>query len=213
MSREERTGNRRKTRKSNFRKFDLGNYLIVTDALKTEENYLNGFIRSLPESFQQRINLKIVHCRTHELVERCLEIAAAEPQYSENWIVFDRDRVVGFDSLISSMEKKGIHAGWSNPCIEIWFFSYFTDIPGIYDSVECCKRFSALFYKKTGRKYDKAEWQIHELLSEYGNEEQALRRAKLKEKEHNRDGNNIPSKMCPCTVLYKLIEEIRSRII
>ena len=100
MSREERTGNRRKTRKSNFRKFDLGNYLIVTDALKTEENYLNGFIRSLPESFQQRINLKIVHCRTHELVERCLEIAAAEPQYSENWIVFDRDRVVGFDSLI-----------------------------------------------------------------------------------------------------------------
>ena len=41
-----------------------------------------------------------VLCRPHELVERCLEIAAAEPQYSENWIVFDRDRVVGFDSLI-----------------------------------------------------------------------------------------------------------------
>jgi len=51
--------------------------------------------------------------------------------------------------------------GWSNPCIEIWFFAYFGDMPSIKESFVCCDKFKIKYEKVTGQKYDKADENIY----------------------------------------------------
>lgn len=66
-----------------------------------------------------------------------------------------------------------IHAGWSNPCIEIWFDAYFGKMHNYQDSVACCQGFAETFEIKTGQKYKKADTQIYTILNQWGNEVEA----------------------------------------
>lgn len=87
------------------------------------------------------------------------------PQYGEIWIVFDRDEVKDFDRIIISAEKHDIHVGWTNPCIEEWFFAYFGKMPVCSGSVNCCSEFEKGYQKKTNCKYSKNDKSIYEKLS------------------------------------------------
>ena len=133
------------------------------------------------------------------------------PQYSEIWIVFDRDRVKGFDDMISEAVSKGIHVGWSNPCIEIWFHAYFGSMPPFQTSVVCCKGFEESFEKRSGQKYRKDDKAIYRKLIAIGNEDTAISLAARRLNEHKRDGKEKPSEMCPCTTVYSLVQEIKQK--
>ncbi|MCD7868757.1 MAG: RloB family protein [Clostridiales bacterium] len=74
----------------------------------------------------------------------------------ECWIIFDRDEVVNFNKIIADAKTQGVNAGWSNPCIEIWFDAYFGRMHNYQDSVQCCRGFAATYEKKTGNEYRKA---------------------------------------------------------
>ena len=211
MARADRNGNRKSRDSFKKRVPDLGYYFVVTDTNETEENYMYGLRDSLPKEYQGRIVIKVSKAKTDELVGACKEQAALEPQYGEPWIVFDRDRVVRFDEIIKQARREGVHVGWSNPCIEIWFDAYFGKMHAYQDSVTCCREFGATFEKKTGQEYQKANRQIYDLLNRYGDESGAIQIAENRFQQFRRDGFCKPSEMCPCTTVQHLVDEIKKK--
>lgn len=211
MGKDERRGNRKSRDSFKGRVPDLGYYIIFTDTDATEENYIKGFYDSLPKEIRDHIVLNVFKAKTKELVNRCAEQAALSPQYREPWIAFDRDKVVDFDGIIRRAEEKGIKAGWSNPCIEVWFEAYFGHMHDYPDSKTCCSRFGESFKSKTGKEYDKSEIQIYELLSKYGDEKRAIEVAEKRMQNHQKGEKKLPSEMCPGTTLHYLIGEIREK--
>ena len=211
MARENRNGHRRERTQNLQRTPDLGYYLIFTDTENTEENYFWGLKESLPEKLRNRLVLKVFRAKTEKLVDECLKQISLCPQYAESWIVFDRDFVPNFDRIIANAEKHGIHVGWSNPCIEIWFFAYYGSMPGIWESTVCCQRFGEMLQRKTGREYKKSEREIYAILSRTGDEEAAIATAEQRLRSHKEDGPKKPSEMCPCTSIHLLVSEIKNK--
>lgn len=205
---------KRKTREqlSKRRIPELGYYFIVTDTKETEQNYMNGLRDSIPKELQGKLVIKVCKAKTIELVDEALSMASLQPQYGEPWIVFDRDQVKGFDQIISLAKENGINVGWSNPCIEIWFSTYFGAMPTYQDSVSCCCGFEDTYQQITGQEYRKSDPAIYSKLCCFGNEKQAFTIAELKFEEHLRNGTAKPSDMCPATTVHSLVEEIKNKI-
>ena len=212
MARSDRTGKRKPREAFRTRVPDLGYYFIVTDTDETEKNYLYGLRDSLPKEFQGRIVIKVSKAKTNDLVKACKELAALEPQYGKPWIVFDRDEVVKFDEIIEEAHNEGISTGWSNPCLEIWFDAYFGRMHSYNGSVTCCKKFAETFEQRTGQEYHKDIEQIYTVLNQFGDETRAIQIADNRLQGHIRNGVDTPSKMCPCTTLHKLVEEIKNKV-
>ena len=212
MARKDRTGNRKTREQRAVRRIpEMGYYLVVTDTEATERCFFNGLHDSLPEDVKKKLVIKVVETKTQNMIEKCLEMTAYEAQYRIPWIVFDRDRVVRFDEIIKQARREGVHVGWSNPCIEIWFDAYFGKMHSYQDSVTCCREFGATFEKKTGQEYQKANRQIYDLLNRYGDESEAIRIAENRFQQYRRDGFCKPSEMCPCTTVQHLVDEIKKK--
>lgn len=211
MAREDRKGKRKMREAATRRVPDLGYYIVVTDAKKTEENYLYGLRDSLPRELQGRMVIKVLRTKTDELVDSCKRQASLEPQYGEPWIVFDRDRVTRFDEIIPRARKEGIRVGWSNPCIEIWFDAYFGQMHGYQESKQCWNRFAETYERITGLEYDKSDEHIYEILNRFGDEENAISVAEKRLRAHIESGIKKPSDMVPATTLHHLVYEIRKK--
>jgi len=203
---------RRKTR-NQFpkRNPELGYYLIFTDTAETEKNYFNGLKASLPPSVQDKIVVKVIKSKTKNLVEDALNYASKHAQYCEVWIVFDRDKVTNFDEIISQAEKHDVKTGWSNPCIEIWFYAYFGEMPSVQSSVTCCKKFGEIFERTTKQEYKKSDDRLYNKLTKYGDEKTAIKRAEQKFRQQTEDKAGSPSDMYSCTTVYKLVSEIADK--
>ena len=212
MARKDRTGNRKtRDQRKKLRTKDLGYYLIVTDTEGTERCYFEGLHRSLPDEIKNRLVIKVIETKTAKLIDTCLEYAGQEAQYRMPWIVFDRDQVNGFDSIISRAVKLGIGVAWSNPCFEIWMFAYYGTMPAIYESWKCCEKFADMYHKRTGQKYDKADESLYRRIADTGDETKAMAVANRKFDQCVRNGYLVPSEMCPCTTVHRLIGEIRGK--
>ena len=211
MAKTDRTGNRKKRESATRREPDLGYYIVMTDAKKTERNYLYGLRDSLPNELQGRIVIKVSTAETDELVETCKNQSSLEPQYGEPWIVFDRDRVIRFDEIVQSAYKENIRVGWSNPCIEIWFDAYFGQMHGYQDSTQCTHRFAETYERRTGIEYSKADEHIFNILNRYGNEDNAINVAERRLQAHIKSGVVKPSEMVPATTLHHLVDEIKHK--
>ena len=211
MSKDGRRGARRDRKQRSFKRTpELGYYIVLTDAKETEVNYLNGLRDSIPPRLKNRLVIKVVTVSTSDMLEKCLEIAAVEPQYRVPWIVFDRDQVRDFNQIVSDADRKSINVGWSNPCLEIWFHAYFANMPMSSTSGKCIDAFSAEFKKHTGQEYIKNDKDIYRKLCESGDENAAINTAKSRHKQVNK--STKPSDMLSVTTLYTLIEEIRRKI-
>lgn len=130
----DRSGNRKSRGMRPHRRPNLGYYFVVTDTKETEKNYLEGLRNSIPKDVRDKLVMKVSRAKTSDLVDETLNLLSMHPQYGEPWIVFDRDRVKNFDSIIHDAKVNGIKVGWSNPCIEIWFHAYFGKMPMCSDS-------------------------------------------------------------------------------
>lgn len=190
----------------------LGYYYIVTDTKETEKNYLMGFKENIPKNLQDMIVIKVKKSKLQNLVEQAVQGAALHAQYSEPWIVFDRDQVKNFDEMIHEAKLKGIAVAWSNPCIEVWLGAYFEAMKITKDSISCCKSFAAIFRAYTGQLYDKADKRLYEKLCTYGDEKRALDRAYKKMKDHKNNCKEKFSDMNPGTTMHLLIEDILGKI-
>lgn len=213
MARNDRTGNR-KTREQREKKRlpEMGYYLVVTDTEATERCFFNGLHDSLPDLVKQKLVIKVVETKTQNLIQKCREMTAYEAQHRIPWIVFDRDQVPNFDEIIKEASGSDIHVGWSNPCFEIWMFTYFGSMPAINESWTCCSKFGELYEKRTGQKYSKAASDMYQRLTENGDESAAITLAQRKYDQCIRNGYNIPSQMCPCTTVHELVKEIQTKV-
>ena len=213
MARQERNGDRKpRAKKVPSRQLQLGYYLIVTDTEATEKIYFEGLKNSLPDETKGKIEINVVKTPTEKMITKCLDAFSGDVKYRIPWIVFDRDRVRNFDSIICAAEANGIKVGWSNPCFEIWEFAYFNRIPSIVESTICCSRFAELYKKKTGQEYDKADKDLYKHLQNAGNEMEAIRRMENRHKQYNSNRITKPSDMVPCSTVYKLVKEIRQKV-
>ncbi|MGI6691238.1 MAG: RloB family protein [Christensenellales bacterium] len=205
---------KRKTREQIARRRapQLGHYLVVTDAKATEKNYLQGLKQALPVELREKLVLQVSTVKTIELVDEAIKKASLLPQYAELWMVFDRDQVPSFNEIIATAGLEGIQVGWSNPCIELWFSAYFGELLTSMDSVTCCNKFSALFKQKTGQEYKKSDSNIYLKLRRSGDEARAIRRARRKLAQYQRDGITVPSDMHACTTLHELVDKIRTKV-
>lgn len=212
MGRAKRSG-RRKSREelSKGRVPQLGYYYIMTDTDQTEKNYLEGLRDAIPDELKRKIVIKVAKARTRDLVKKCKEEVSLYRQYSEPWIVFDRDQVKNFNEMIKEAEQNGIHAAWSNPCFEIWMYAYFGRMPEAADSIACCKQFAIEYEKRTGQKYDKAEKDLYRKLCRFGDEKQAIVLAEQKRIQCRKKGNSVPTEMVPCTTMDLLVKEIANK--
>ncbi len=192
MAKKDRTGKRKRRPRHPSRNLELGYYILVTDAKETEKNYFEGFRDSLPSHARGKLVIKvIVDTDIKDIVERCEEAYLEHPQCGIPWLIIDRDKVVGFDALVTKAEKRGISVGWSNPCIETWFHCYFEN-PIICDnSTTCIGKFKTIFHRKTGNTYEKASSDIYRHLSHYGDEKAAVSRAEQRLTSSISDGQKI----------------------
>ena len=213
MGSKERKGTRRdRSKKLSTRVPTLGYYLIVTDTQETERNYFEGLRETIPEHLKDRLIIKVERARTVDLVQKCRELISKEPQYRIPWIILDRDQIACFDEIILAAEKNDINVGWSNPCIEIWFYSYFDIPPTCIASTVCCDKFKNRFRAITASVYEKSDAEIYNKLSQFGDEKTAIKIAKQNHKAKLNDGILKPSKMVSTTTLYQLVGEIREKI-
>lgn len=213
MAKKDRTGNRKtREQRTKFKIPELGYYLIVTDTEATERCFFTGLHKELPEDVRNKLVIKVVETKTRAMIDKCLELTAYDAQYRIPWIVFDRDQIQGFDDIITEAESKGIQVGWSNPCFEIWMYTYFGSMPAIQDSWKCCSEFGRVYENKTGQKYSKADEQMYEKLCKVGDEEKALQIAQQKLEQCKREGKSKPSEMCPCTTVHGLVGEIKNKV-
>jgi len=213
MARKDRTGNRKTREERMGRRIpEMGYYLVITDTEATERNFFTGLRDSLPKEIQNKLVIKIIETKTQNMIQKCLDLTAYNVQYRIPWIVFDRDQVANFDEIISEAKSVGIQVGWSNPCFEIWMYTYFGSMPNVQESWTCCDRFANLYEKRTGHEYSKADSELYRRLSQNGDEEKAIRIAQRKYDQFEKNGCIRPSQMCPCTTVHDLVGEIRSKI-
>lgn len=187
----------------------LGRYVIVTDTDETEKNYFEGLKDHLPEPSRNRLEIIVRKCTTQELVKKACEEVLRSPKYAQIVIVFDRDEVRNFDAIIHDAENHDFTVGWSNPCFEIWMHAYFGEMPPSDVSKTCIAKFSRSFMERSGGEYAKNDKRIYEKLIRYGDEETAIKIAKNRYQSYK--GTAKPSEMNPCTAVWQVVEEIRTK--
>ncbi len=209
MSKSKRKGNIDKRYKRKPVTYKLGHYLIVLDSEKTEKIYIEGLKDSLPEDFRKNIKIDIIQTRTKDMIKECEKKRNDNPNVSDVWIVFDRDEVPKFDSIIMEAINSGINVAWSNPCFEIWLHSYFGKLPSSNNSNQCIRKFKEIYKKHTGLLYAKNNSDLYKKLSDFGDEKKAIAIHKNKYKNYNDDGIVMPSKMSICSTMYLLVESLK----
>ena len=210
---QQRAGKRRdRNAKYATREPVLAYYLIVTDTKETEKNYFEGLRDSIPPELRRRIVVHVETAKTtYSLVERTQELCSSQAQQRIPWVVFDRDQVKDFDGIIQEAESKDIHAGWSNPCFEIWMMAYFGTMPAIPNSWTCIERFKDRFQRITGQEYEKNESAIFRKLNEHGSFETAYRLAEQNLSRAIKDERK-PSEAFPACTVHYLVKEITDRV-
>jgi hypothetical protein len=187
----------------------LGFYLIVTDTDETEKHYFEGLKNSISKELKNKIIIKVEKAKTtYKMIEKTRELCGEQAQQRIPWIVYDREMVKDFDGIIREAERNGINAGWSNPCIEIWLYAYFGEMPNIPDSVNCNYRFEQKYKQMTGQSYSKNDADIYKKLIQYGDEDAAIKLAERK-LEQARSNHDNPSDCYPACTIHELVKEIR----
>lgn len=180
-------------------------FIIVTDGEKTEFNYLNGLKRA--SSSNNVIKIYLAH--TYELINKILDESSRSKHPAEPWIVFDRDEVKDLDKIVARAKAKDINVALSSPCVEAWFLAYFCSLKNFNSSKDCIEEFERIFFKVTGKSYQKNDKDIYELLNAHGDENKAIERCNRKIKELEENFGNPYLQDCSYSHLGLLIKEIK----
>lgn len=210
-----RTQEKRKKNTLNKRKY----YLIVCEGEATEPNYFEGLKQDLPKGVLTAYQIDIAGTgrNTQSLVDEAIRLQqvyekAFTRPLDRLWVVFDRDSFTAedFNGAITRCNNGNIGCAWSNEAFELWYLLHFQ----YYENA-----MSRRLYKDTienhlkpalGNKfrYEKNSQQMYDLLKRYGSLENAIRNAKRLADRF--EGRQDYANQNPCTMVYKLIEELFS---
>ncbi|MEZ4826074.1 MAG: RloB family protein [Bacteroidia bacterium] len=200
-------------------------YLVVCEDEKTEPFYFDSFKNAFPEEVfylrcigTGRDALGVVESAIAECQKLTLE---SKKEVDFVWAVFDKDdldlnesRRERFNKAFQIAKKNNIHVAMSNEAFELWLLLHLTNI----DSRNPIPRSDLyLQLEEQIRKhemdmafsYKHGDDTVIRKVSQYGNEQLAIQRAKtLEEKFTDKD----PILANPSTLVYKLVVELRAFI-
>jgi len=198
-----------KRRKENTRTVNI-RILIVCEGQKTEPNY---FKSKAKDKYSDVIDVDVEGegRGTVSLVNKTIEIRdKSDKDYDRVWAVFDKDSFLDFNDAIKLAEKNDILCAWSNESFELWYclhFCYLDTGVSRHQYIEILENEIKKITNDKKYKYRKNDVEMYSRLKELGNEKQAIESAKKLKKIHtskNYDKHN------PCTMVYKLVEELNN---
>lgn len=196
---------------------------IYCEGAKTEPQYLNGFVDSLPDS-RYRFVVEVAPTRKNTPVQLVDEAVAHKKssKYVEGdllWVVYDREGTAKYSNELHSKaynkaKQNGIGVAISNVCFEFWLLLHLIDTTAPHASYdELCKssNFKKLYKEATGHEYEKAGVKIFQSLKDRLPD--ARKRAiKIIESsfEQAEEGKFLPFHLNPYTNIHELLAEIET---
>ena len=190
---------------------DMPPYMyIVSEGTKTEPNYIKGIANAINTKYydmssDKRIEVEGTGRNTKSLLKYARkQVERVFPQAVEVWLLYDKDDfpLDDFDNTQYSAQDREddrqYKVAWSNECIELWFLLHFQELTVNVGR----ERYQELLRGYCN--YEKKMENIYEILKD--KTDIALKRAKRQYEEY---GDIAPSKMCPATRIYQLIEELK----
>ena len=193
--------------------------LIVCEGTKTEPNYFRQFRIGENSHFVYDIECYGGGCDTIRVVDIAIEKKCAADKttpYDSVWAVFDRDSFPKehFNNAIKKAKAHGIEVAWSNEAFELWYLYHFsfrinaTKRDEYASIISNAVNNSGKWVGSKPYKYAKNEPNNYTNMTQYGNLEQAIERARQQhesfEGEQYADHN-------PCTLVYKLVLQLMNR--
>ncbi len=184
------------------------NYLIVCEGEKTEPNYFKALVKGR-NSQVLTATIEGEGANTRSLIDIAIRRRDLSPiHFDVTWAVFDKDDFDDFNEAIEYAKANRINPAWSNEAFELWYYLHFQFLDtqvGRHQYIEMLTReirkVCPLF------EYKKNDEGMYQLLSEIGNQEQAIKSAKALESRYN-DTDYAAHK--PSTTVYRLVEELNN---
>ena len=191
--------------------------LIVAEGEKTEPKYFEHFAIQNNDYFVYNIECEGTGENTKSVVKRAIELRnASSTPYDSVWAVFDR---VSFPSnnLNSAIEKasaNGINVAWSNEAFELWYLYHFQNRVTAMSrddyqaAISKAVNSTGKWKDKAPYKYKKNDEHNFEIMTKYGDMEQAIRNA---QQQHKFFTDARYATHNPCTTVYKLVLQLLNR--
>jgi hypothetical protein len=166
---------------------ELRTIVVFTEGKNSEPDYING-LRKLPhisEDVALKLELHPEHGVPLTLVQRAVE-RNKDQEVDECWCLFDVEWPKNHPNLngaVSLAEVSGISLAVSNPCFELWLILHHQDFHKFSDT-DAVERASRALDRRAGKSIDAS---IYMPLRKA-----AVRRARLLEVRHERDGTHFP---------------------
>jgi len=204
-------------RRDRFIKIQPEYHLIVTEGTDTEPKYFQSLKEHLNKSYKGRIQIQIFGegDNTLSLLRRARKRALASPNpFKHVWIVYDTDDFpadhVDNTALRCTALSNGetvYHATWSNQCIELWFLLHFDFFQSDLHRNEYFPKLSGYLSSISAGRYKKNREDMFDVL--LPKLETAITNGKKLDKMNVK---NPPSKCCPGTKVFELIEKLKPYI-
>lgn len=194
-------------------------FLIATEGIQTEPNYFNALKTELEKSNRFNIDISVQGKgkSTTALVGKVYrQIKYNHQEYDRVWVVFDRDEFPDFDEAIQQATEHKINCAWSNESFELWLLLHFRDVTQKTNRKDLCDLLETAIRNELHKTdpealydYSKGDSQIYEHVTKLGNEADAFTRAKTL-RNNFKDSVDAPSTQNPCTLVDKLVFELRN---
>lgn len=193
--------------------------LIITEGEKTEPNYFNHFATKNNDYFVYEVECDGTGKNTMAVVNKAIELKESrsnQDKYDSVWAVFDKDGFPdnNFNSAIAKADANGVNVAWSNEAFELWYLYHFQNRitamsrDEFKTAISKAVNNSGKWKSKTPYKYKKNCERNFEIMTTYGNMEQAIKNA---EQQHQTFTDTRYAKHNPCTTVYKLVQQLLNR--
>jgi hypothetical protein len=144
---------------------------------------------------------------TLSLVERTIVLRDEDKRFDQIWCVFDLDSFPkqNFEKAIQLAKKEKIRVAYSNEAFELWYVLHFDYLQSQVDR----KQYIAILESRLGRRYQKNDRTIYDLLLPF--QTQAIANAKRLLEEHHPQHLAYCDKK-PSTTVYELVLELNKHI-
>lgn len=200
-------------------KYQLPPYtLIVSEGIKTEPLYLEGFVRKINAQYKGLVkDNHIIIWGTGRNTKGLLKLVDKKVEngewshFEKIWLVYDKDDFPfdNFDNTQFSAEGRkdsNIRVAWSNESFELWLLLHFQEYVSDNGRQQYIEKLNTFF------QYSKARDDLFDVIMKKGSLKDAKRRAKKLYNGFLKKGEKSPSKMVPATKVYELVEELESYI-
>ncbi len=214
--RQEKPGERRKE----HREAKPNSFLIVSEGSKTEPLYFKGLADYINAKYGDSIDVEKPFldpqgqgmCTVRLVRETDRIVARAKIEYSQVWVIFDKDDFDDFDEAIKLADKKGYHTGWNNQSFEYWVYLHFNCSDSALHRDGWVEKLSKIYKDRNinPNGYRKNDEDVFSQVITYGSLRLACRNAARIRNSY--PSNMVPSKRDPCTTVDLLIQQLEPYI-